>query len=202
MKNYQITGWCHRFIEEQVCEGDFCIDATCGNGHDTLLLCRLVGKEGIVAGFDIQQEAVEATKARLEQSELEQRARLFCAGHETMIQTLEADSACRQMTEQTEEGYGAVSCITFNFGYLPGGSHELSTKAATSIQAIGQSLRLLKKGGMISLCIYSGKDSGFEERDALLDYLKELDSKKYLVIMSSYYNRPNHPPIPGLIIRL
>ena len=59
MENYQITQWCHHFIREQVHEGDFCIDATCGNGHDTLLLCELVGDSGLVAGFDIQKEAVE-----------------------------------------------------------------------------------------------------------------------------------------------
>ena len=60
----------------------------------------------------------------------------------------------------------SVSCIIFNFGYLPGGG------------------------------------SGFKERDALLDYLKELDPKKYLVILSSYYNRPKNPPIPVLIRKL
>ena len=54
----------------------------------------------------------------------------------------------------------------------------------------------------MSLCIYSGGDSGFEERDTLLSYLKELDSKKYLVILSSYYNRPKNPPIPVLIWKL
>ena len=62
-------------------------------------------------------------------------------------------------------------------------------------------LVLLKKGGLISLCIYSGGDSGFEERNAVLDWLKNLDSHKYLVIRSDYYNRPNNPPIPVLIIR-
>ena len=51
------------------------------------------------------------------------------------------------------------------------------------------------------LCIYSGGDSGFEERNAVLDWLKNLDSHKYLVIRSDYYNRPNNPPIPVLIIR-
>ena len=47
-----------------------------------------------------------------------------------------------------------------------------------------------------------GGDSGFAERDALLPYLKNLDSRKYLVILSSYYNRPKNPPIPVLIRRL
>lgn len=202
MKNYQITEWCHHFIREQVGEGDYCIDATCGNGHDTVLLCSLVGENGVVAGFDIQEEAIEKTRNRLRENGLEKRARLFCRGHEMMDEVLSADPICERMTRRTENEYGCVSCIVFNFGYLPGGSHEFATKAVTSVEAIERSLRLLKKGGIISLCIYSGKDSGFEEKSVLLDYLKELDSRKYLVIMSSYYNRPNHPPVPGIIIRL
>ena len=55
---------------------------------------------------------------------------------------------------------------------------------------------------MMSLCIYSGGDSGFEERDALLSFLKDLDYKKYIVILSQYWNRPNHPPIPAIIFKL
>lgn len=53
----------------------------------------------------------------------------------------------------------------------------------------------------MSLCIYSGGETGFEERDILLAYLKSLDEKKYLVIVSAYYNRKNNPPIPVLIIK-
>ena len=41
--NYQITQWCAHFISEHVKEGDLCIDATMGNGNDTLLLSRLCG---------------------------------------------------------------------------------------------------------------------------------------------------------------
>ena len=79
--------------------------------------------------------------------------------------------------------------------------HSLATRGKTSIQALTQALTLLKKGGMISLCIYSGGDSGFEERDQILDWLKNLDPHQYLVIKSEYYNRPNNPPIPVLIIK-
>ena len=96
----------------------------------------------------------------------------------------------------------SISCIVFNFGYLPGGDHNLATRKETSILAIHEGLDLLKKGGIMSLCIYSGGDSGFDERDAILEALKKLDTKRYLVILSSYFNRPNHPPIPVLIIKL
>ena len=95
-----------------------------------------------------------------------------------------------------------VSCITFNLGYLPGGDHSIATKADSSKKAVEAGLHLLKKGGLMTLCIYSGGDSGFEERDALLEWLKVLDSRKFLVIKTEYYNRPNHPPMPVLVVKL
>lgn len=184
---YQITEWCHHFIKEHVHPGDFCIDATMGNGHDTKLLCQLVGEKGQVLAFDILELAYENTQKRLQEAELPNNYRLILDSHSHMNQYADANS---------------VDCIVFNFGYLPGGDHSLATKASTSIIAIEQGLTLLKKGGLMSLCIYSGGDSGFEERDVLLSYLKELDPKKYLVILSSYYNRPKNPPIPVLIRKL
>ncbi|MBQ0078765.1 MAG: class I SAM-dependent methyltransferase, partial [Eubacterium sp.] len=97
---------------------------------------------------------------------------------------------------------GQASCIVFNFGYLPGGDHALATCAESSIAATNTALELLKKGGVLLLCIYSGGDSGFEERDALLKLAKELDPKKYLVMKTDYYNRANNPPIPVVIVKL
>lgn len=184
---YQITEWCRHFMEQQIRPGDLCVDATMGNGHDTALLCRLAGPSGRVLAFDIQEQALRNTQKRLRETGAPDNYRLILDSHSHMEQYADA---------------GTVSCITFNFGYLPGGDHGLSTKPDTSIAAIRQGLSLLKKDGLMSLCIYSGGDSGFEERDALLSYLKELDPKKYLVILSSYYNRPKDPPIPVLIRKL
>lgn len=186
MKNYQITQWCANFIRQQVQEGDFCIDATMGNGNDTLLLTQLCGKSGKVLAFDIQKQALETTKKKLTAAHVPENYKLLLESHANMAEYVNPDS---------------VSCIVFNFGYLPGGDHTLATRGETSIEALTQSLTLLKKDGMISLCIYSGGDSGFEERDQILAWLKELDSRKYLVIKSDYYNRPNNPPIPVLIIK-
>lgn len=187
MKKYQITQWCHNFIREHVKSGDFCIDATAGNGNDTTLLAELVGQDGKVLAFDIQEQAILNTKERLEHAGLLERVQLICDSH-------------TQMSQYAEEG--RVSCIVFNFGYLPGGDHTLATRKETSVEAICESLKLLKKGGMVSLCIYSGGDTGFEERDAILEFVKQLDAKQYLVILSSYYNRPNNPPIPVMIWKL
>ena len=187
MKNYQITEWCHHFIREHVKQGDICIDATAGNGNDTQLLCELVGEQGKVFAFDIQEKAIENTRNCLQKLGLSGRVEVIKDSHTNMGQYVEEES---------------VSCIVFNFGYLPGGDHALATHKDTSIAAIYAGLDLLKKGGMMSLCIYSGGDSGFEERDAILEEIKKLDSKRYLVIMSSYYNRPNNPPIPVFIMKV
>nr|WP_177297589.1 class I SAM-dependent methyltransferase [uncultured Blautia sp.] len=187
MDSCQITQWCSRFIKEQVKPGDFCIDATMGNGNDTLLLSTLCGEKGRVLAFDIQKQALIQTRKRLTEAAAPDNCSLFLDSHVNISRYAAPES---------------VSCIVFNLGYLPGGDHALATKGETSIEALEQSLSLLQKGGIVSLCIYSGGDSGFQERDLVLNWLKTLDPGKYLVIRSDYFNRPNHPPIPVLIIRL
>lgn len=187
MKNYQITSWVHHFLEDHVQPGDICIDATMGNGNDTALLSKLAGEDGKVIAFDIQQMALDNTKERLVRDCCPENYELVLDSHETMGDYAKEDT---------------VSCITFNLGYLPGGDHTKATKGDSSICAIRTGLELLKKKGLMTVCIYSGGDSGFEEKDEVLSYIKALDSKKYLVIISEYANRPNNPPIPVLIIKL
>lgn len=187
MRNrFQITEFCHHFIEEYIEEGDLCIDATAGNGSDTEFLCEKVGETGKVYAFDIQKNALENTKVRLEEKGLLDRATLILDGHEHLKEYVKEEAAA----------------ILFNFGYLPGGDHQVSTLAKTSMEAIEQGLERLKIGGIMSLCIYSGGDTGYEEKDAILSMLKSLDTKRYLVIKCSYHNRKNDPPIPVFVIRL
>lgn len=185
-KSYQITEFCHDFLRDYIMENDCCVDATAGNGNDTEFLCRMTGPGGRVYAFDIQREALEHTRNRLKDAGLLDRAVLIEDGHE-------------HMAEHVKE---SVSVIVFNFGYLPGGDHRIATKAETSIAAVGQGLDLLKPGGIMNLCIYSGGDTGYEERDALLRFLRGLDPGEWLVIVSSYYNRNHDPPLPVFVIRL
>lgn len=186
MKSYQIAEYSRFFLEDIIQEGSFCIDATAGGGNDTLFLCEKVGKSGSVMAFDVQQAALDKTAQRLEEKGVRERAELILDSHANLASYAEMESA---------------DAIMFNFGYFPGGDHTIHTKAESSIKAIEAGLKILKKDGMMSLCIYSGGDSGFEEKAALLEYLKMLDSKKYLVIVSQYYNRPNNPPIPVMIVK-
>ena len=186
MKQSQITYWCHEVIRSQSQKGGLYIDATMGNGNDTLMLCELAGETGEVFAFDIQEQAVKATRTLLEKYEVTAKYHLMLDGHENMDNYVQP---------------GSVDVICFNFGYLPGGDHEIATRASTSIVAIQKGLELLKSGGMMSLCVYSGGDTGFEERDCILDFLKGLPAREYTVIVNQYFNRGNNPPMPIFIFK-
>ena len=175
-----------RVLQERVQEGDVCIDATAGRGFDTLYLSQLVGDSGHVTAFDIQEEAVESTKALLAENGVAHRAQVLLKSHS-------------EMDELFEEG--SVSCITFNFGWLPRGDHNIFTNKSTSIPAIEKGLRLLKSGGIMTLIIYYGRETGFEERDAILEYLPTIDNRKYTVVEMPFVNRTNCPPIPVVIFK-
>ena len=140
-----ITQYCHERIQQMIKEPLLCIDATAGTGKDTVFLAKLVGEKGRVISMDIQEMAIEQTKKRLLKERLSDRAEVVLDSHAHMDKYAQKDS---------------VSLIMFNLGYLPGGDHSLSTKADTTIEALEKGLNLLHEGGMISLLIYSGGDSG------------------------------------------
>ena len=96
----------------------------------------------------------------------------------------------------------SVKAVTFNLGYLPGGDHSIATRAESTVRAAEKSLQLLVCGGVLSILIYSGKDSGYGEKDAVLKWAKELDTHRYLVIRTDYLNRPGDPPIPLFILKM
>lgn len=186
LKQSQITYWCHSIIKSQAESGGTYIDATMGNGHDTLFLCQMAGDKGSVWAFDIQKQALEATKALLAEHGYGKNAYLIKDGHENMD---------RYFAPQTAD------VICFNFGYLPGGDHAIATKAQTSVTAVRKGLEILKSGGMMSLCIYSGGDTGFEEKERILEYVKGLSPREYTVIVNEYYNRGNCPPMPVFVFK-
>lgn len=176
----------HHIVETSVKPGDLCIDATAGRGNDTVFLCSLVGKKGKVIAFDVQDEAIESTNAKIDEYGYEEIAQVQKCSHSEMARFAEK---------------GSVACIMFNFGWLPGGDHNIHTNAQTSIEAIECGLELLKDGGVMSLCIYYGKETGFEERDALLEYFKTIDQRIASVMICDFVNRGNCPAIPVFIFK-
>lgn len=176
----------HAYIQSAVKPGDTVVDATCGNGHDTLFLSGLAGKEGRVYGFDVQTAALEQTRARLDKFAAYDNTALIHAGHETM---------------EAHVPPGIAACM-FNFGYLPGSDHKTATQAETSLAAIDAALRLLQFGGLVTLCVYYGGDTGFAEKEAILAHCAALDAKEFAVLRHEFVNQPNCPPILVCIEKL
>ena len=166
-----------RYLAAEVLEkclrpGDTAVDATMGNGHDTLALCRLVGPQGTVYAFDIQAAAVENTRKRLEEAGVSRQAHLFCLGHE-------------HMAERVDE---PVDAAVFNLGWLPGGDHSVTTHWETTKAAIGAALSLLKKSGVLVICAYPGHAEGDRERLALTEFLSGLRPQDFNVLHQRFLN--------------
>ena len=179
-------GLSHQFMAAHIREGAFCIDATAGKGRDTLFLCRLVGDSGRVLALDIQADAVTQTRALLEREGVLHRAEVVQDCHS-------------RLGAYTVPG--SVDGVMFNFGWLPGGDHNTFSHADTSVAAVSAALDLLKVGGVMTLCLYYGRQNGTAERDALLAFLPTVDSRRYTVIRGDFANRTGDVPIPVFILR-
>ncbi|RFU66281.1 class I SAM-dependent methyltransferase [Peribacillus glennii] len=183
MKLDGILPYARILLEKAVGPGDIAVDATAGNGFDTLFLAKLCGSEGHVYAFDIQNEAIAATSNRLESENLLDRCTLFNTGHQDM-------KACIP-----ETSFGKVTGAVFNLGYLPGGDKSIVTGAETTISAIVQLLEIMALGGIIVLVIYHGHPEGEVEKEQLLNFVSKLPQEQAHVLQYSFINQINHPPL-------
>ncbi|RDU36135.1 rRNA methyltransferase [Neobacillus piezotolerans] len=169
-------------LEKAVMKGGAAVDATMGNGHDTLFLTSLTGENGMVFGFDIQSDAIETTKKRLAENGAETWATLFHSGHERAAELI------------PDPFHGTLQGAIFNLGYLPGSDKSIVTKPGTTISAVSQLLGMMAPGGIIVLVIYHGHEGGAEERDKLLAFARGLDQKEAHVLQYEFINQKNNPP--------
>ena len=173
----------HEIVKKYTPQGGVAVDATAGRGYDTAFLCDVVGKEGKVYAFDIQESAINSTKALLDSQG--KSAELILDSHANMDKYITED----------------VDVVMFNLGYLPHGDHSIYTHYESTKEAIMKGLDLLKSGGVMCVSIYYGGDSGYEEKDALLPWLKTLDDNKYQVLATFFHNWKGDPPIPVVILK-
>ena len=153
-------------------EGDTVVDATMGNGHDTCTLAHLGGDKGQVYAFDVQEQAVEKTRERLEAEGLSARVSLFCTGHENMAQHVP----------------NGVRAVAFNLGWLPGGDKSVTTRWETTFRALNAALELLLPMGVCTVCAYPGHEAGEVERQELAEYLAKLPPQRYNVLRQTFIN--------------
>jgi ubiquinone/menaquinone biosynthesis C-methylase UbiE len=166
------------YLNNFISKGDVVVDATMGNGYDTLYLADKVGEDGFVYAFDIQKEAIDATTKRLSKENMKDRVKLILDGHENMDKYV----------------FDEVSCVLFNLGYLPRCKHNIITKPKTTVKAINESLKLLKNNGVVSICIYTGHEGGEDEENAINAFVEDLDQNEFNVLKSEFVNQANNPP--------
>ena len=184
MTRYPITALAHKAVKQSLYPGAVTIDATVGNGHDTLFLAKSVGKAGQVYGFDIQPLALSQAEARLESCTECAAAKLFLASHEHMTEHI------------APELKGKVAAIMFNLGYLPGGDKRIATTAQSTLAAFECSLSFLSEGGTLSIMAYPGHAGGTHETEQAISWAQSLDPEKFSL------ERVNSPSSNGPVLLL
>lgn len=172
----------HTLLKELVQPGNIAVDATMGNGNDTLLLAELVGKTGHVYAFDVQQQALDHTRDKLAKEGKLERVTLIKAGHENFKTYFKSKKP--------------LTAAVFNLGYLPQSDEAITTLPATTEAALQQMLTVLAPRGRIIIVSYHGHPGGEAELSAIQEFCKALPEETYSVINYQFFN--NAAPLPIL----
>jgi len=150
----------HSLCAALLAPGDLAVDATCGNGHDTLFLAQL----GVhVIGCDIQADAIEATRKRL--GDLPAELHLRC--HSEIGEIL---------------GERRPKVALFNLGYLPGsGRKQLTTTCTTTMNAVSILAERLLPGGALAITCYPGHPEGAREEELLIKWASSLPRNRWSI---------------------
>jgi predicted methyltransferase len=184
-----VLSFAHQLVQQRVRPGEPVVDATVGNGNDTLFLAKLVGEQGRVYGFDIQQEALEATRRRLaeagiavEDGDCNKGVRLVLDSHAEMARYIaEADT-------------GRAAAVMFNLGYLPGADTAVITLPSSTLDAMNAALSLLRPGGVLTAVVYPGHTGGQEEAEAVESWASALPQREAQTLVYRLANRRPAPP--------
>ena len=176
-------GFSKHLISSVLGPGDIAVDATAGNGNDTVFLAKLVGDAGRVHSFDIQPEALKKAGERVRQDGVDKQVVFHATGHENMLSVL------------PEEHAGMVRAVVYNLGFLPGSDESIVTKSETTLKALNASCQALAPDGVISIICYTGHPGGQNEAATVSDWCKALDFAEWRVLRYEVANKPGDPII-------
>ena len=153
----RLTEYVHLCLETRLKNGDSVLDATAGNGYDTLKAAELVQPDGNVVAIDIQKQAIEATGAKLAKAKLSHICKLHLGNHGEHLSHINQ----------------SFDCILFNLGYLPGSDKMIITTANDTLSALDQSQRLLKENGTLFVTAYRLHEGGQHEANAVEKWMHQ-----------------------------
>lgn len=183
MQTINVVSAAHHLLIQKIKHSQRILDATAGNGNDTLFLAEHSPATAEIYAFDIQQHALDVTKQKLQEQGLLKKVRLILASHD-------------QVNQYVEE---PIDIVMFNLGYLPGGDHALTTDAKTTISALEKTMALLNINGIISITAYRGHQAGCIEHQQLANLLMNLPMRNFTVSCYSMVNHLETSPVLYLI---
>ncbi|MGB0743413.1 MAG: tRNA (mnm(5)s(2)U34)-methyltransferase [Opitutales bacterium] len=185
----RLTEQVHLQLEVVLRPGDTAVDATAGNGHDTLAMAKLVGSTGKVIAIDLQAAAIESTCSRLEE-----------AGQLSQCELIEGDHA-EVFNELLAKYRGGISAITFNLGYLPGSDKALTTSPEKTLRALDAAQALLKPGGILLVTAYRGHPGGRDEAKQVAQWMGTLSGNHWHTEVREPLteNKESFPPILWIV---
>ena len=159
----------HEHVAAVLRPGDGAIDATAGNGHDTVFLAERVGETGKVLAFDVQAEAIAAARMRVEAAGLTGQVEFILGSHGAIPE---------------HAAPGSVAAVMFNLGYFPGGDHAVITRTTETLAALEAALVVLKPGGVLTVVCYPGHAGGDEESAAVAEWSGGLEAADFVATIT------------------
>lgn len=158
-----VVPFTHGILRSALQHGGIAVDATAGNGHDTVLLADWVGPQGHIYAFDVQASALAQTQQRLQQADLAQRATLIHDSHAHLAQYV----------------HQPVQAMVFNLGWLPGSDKHIATQPSSTVAALDAAKPLLAVHGVLVMVVYQGHAHACLERDAIEAWFGQLTTSHW-----------------------
>lgn len=165
----------HALMQKYLNQDDILIDATLGNGFDSLYCSSIVKN---IYGFDIQEKAINNSKELLKEKA---NINYILDSHENYQSYLTNPTAA-----------------IFNLGYLPGGNKEITTLSTSTLKTVKL---LLDEASLrfLLLVVYPGHDEGSIESEQLKNFLNQ--ETRYEILKVNLINRSDKSPYIFLILK-
>jgi len=190
--------------------GDTVVDATCGNGWDTLFLLKALATVGggTVVTCDVQALALDKAKVLLKRNlentmDIEHDSSApediwVCNPKDAMVQQYPAARsvtvrwALQSHLDLMESMQASsVKVVVFNLGYLPGGDKNIVTVPEVTLATIQASRDALQEGGCISATCYPGHAEGKQEEEGIFADARALPVEIWSCYVHQWINQRN-----------
>lgn len=177
-----MTQLAHDFLKPILHGQAICVDGTLGRGRDTLFFIEQ--NVGRVFYYEIQSDLFEQFQNQLHQKMTLESSKVphvigYCHSHEMIGNDLSAYQ-------------GQIDAMIFNYGYDPKTLSGVATQASSSLNALKQSVQLLRKKGRIALVFYPHAE-GQQEKEVLMDWLQSQTNLHVLEIRHPF--KSNSPSL-------